>query len=57
MALTGPMGAQMSPDNLIYEYYVVGTRFQGGKLPIKHIIDLILRTVPFIIEKVVGRNP
>ena len=54
MVLTGLSGGEMFVDDLIDEYYVVGTRSQGGKIPIKHIVDRPLRTVAFMIEKVVG---
>ena len=47
----------MSVDGLIGEYCVVVTRSQGGKIPIKDILDQPLRTISFIIEKVAGNKP
>ena len=44
----------MSVDDLINEYCVVGTRSQGGKIPIKNIVGQPLRTMVFMIEKVAG---
>ena len=39
IVLTGPRGGEISMDDLIDEYCAVGTRSQGGKIPIKHIVD------------------
>ena len=41
-------------DDLIDEYFLVGTHSQGGKIPIKHIVDRPLRVVAFSIDKVAG---
>ena len=41
-------------DDLINDHYSVGTHSVGGKNPIKHIVDRILRTMAFTIEKVAG---
>ena len=49
MVLIGPRGGEMSVDDLIDEYYVVGTRSQGGKIPINHIVDRPMTTVAFMI--------
>ena len=54
MVLTGPKGGEMLVDDLIDEYCVVGTIYQGGKIPIKHIVDRPLSTVSFMIEKLAG---
>ena len=54
MSITGPKGGDMSMDNLIDEYYVVEARSEGGKIPIKYIVDRPLRTMAFTIEKVAG---
>ena len=39
-------------DDLIDEYYMVGTHSQGGNIPIKIIEDCPLSNVAFMIEKV-----
>ena len=50
VVLIGPWGGEMFMDDLIDEYYVVGTHSQGGKIPIKHIADHPLRFVSFMIK-------
>ena len=54
VVLTGPRGDELSVDDLIDEYYSVGTQSIGGKIPIKHIVDRPLRTISSTIEKVAG---
>ena len=39
ISLTGPRGGEMFVDDLIDEHCVIRTWSQGGKIPIKHIVD------------------
>ena len=41
-------------DDLIDEYFLVGTHSQGVKIPIKHIVNQPVKTLSFIIKKVAG---
>ena len=43
--LTGPRGSDSSLDDLIDHYYSFRTVSQGGKIPIKRIVDQHLRTI------------
>ena len=54
MSISCPQWGEMTIDGLIDEHNVIGSRSQGGKIPIKHIIDRALRIVAFTIEKVEG---
>ena len=54
VSLSIPWGREMTIDDRIDEHCMIGTRSQGDKIPIKHIMDRTLRTVTFTIEKVVG---
>ena len=47
-------GGEMTIDDLIDEHCVIGTRSQGGKIPIKHTMYRPLKTIAFTIEKVAG---
>ena len=52
ISLTGCRRGEMFLDDPINEYCVNGARSQGGKIPIKHIVDRPLSTLAFTIEKV-----
>ena len=54
VSLSGLQGGEMTIDGLINEHNVIGSRSQGGKIPIKHIMDRALRAIAFTIEKVEG---
>ena len=41
-------------DDIMDQYFTIGTRSQGGKIPIKHVMDRPLMNVLFTIEKVVS---
>ena len=56
MSLFGSRGGEMTVYDLICEYFTIGTRYQGGKIPIEHVTDQPLRTFLFTIEKVEGSN-
>ena len=42
----------MTIDDLIDQYYTLGTRSQGGKIAIKHVMDRPLMTILFTFKKV-----
>ena len=46
------MGGGETVDAYISTYYQVGTRKYSWKIPIKHVIDIALRTILFIITRV-----
>ena len=47
-------GSRESIDSYVSDLCVLGTRKQGGKLPIKHVIDVSLKTILFIVTWLVG---
>ena len=52
--LAGPRGGDSSLYDLVDRYCLLGTLSQGGKLPIKQIIDRTLSKVFYTIGKVIG---
>ena len=54
VSILGPKGGVMNIDDLINENRVIGTRSQGGKILIKHIMDWPLIMVAFTIDMVAG---
>ena len=54
VSLSRPRGGDMTINDRIDQYCTIGTHCQGGKIPIKHGMDHLHRTVLFTIEKVLG---
>ena len=56
VVLTSPKGGEMLVEDIMDEYFVVGTRSQGGKNLIKNIVYQPIRTIAFMIEKVASNR-
>ena len=54
MVLSGARGGEGSLDDIINQHCSLGIESQSGKLQIKCLVDLPLRTVVYTIGKVVG---
>jgi hypothetical protein len=54
VSLSGFRGGGEKTENYISQHCVVGTRKSSGKIPIKNVRDISLRTVLFTITRVVG---
>ena len=52
MVLCEPRGGELSLDDIIDRYCVLGMHAQSGKLRIQQIVDRPLRMVVYTIEKV-----
>ena len=54
VVLFGARGGEGSLDDIIYKHCSLGTKSQSGKLQIKSLVDLPLRTAVYTIKKVIG---
>ena len=54
ISLTGSRGGDITTQELIDRHCIPRTRTSGQKIPIKATVDGLLRTVLFIMQRVVG---
>ena len=54
VVLSGAQGGEGSLEDIIDQHCALGTESQSGKLQIKSIVDIPLRTVVYTIRKMVG---
>ena len=54
VVLSGARKGEGSLDDIIDQYFSLGTESQSGNLAIKYLVDLPLRTIVYTINRVVG---
>ena len=54
ISLADSHGGDITTQELIDCHYILGTRTSGKKIPIKAVMDGLLRTILFTMQRVVG---